>query len=166
MEKLIEILKDNGPQLLQWAISLGLGVGGGAGVVRLALKKQRRVMANLQRPIMVIGTDEGDMVDQARLLKEIDLFNVSDLHRGEKATDFLKSEHRLLVLGYSKNPSFKKAFDSARNRQIPVLVYAKPGAVPQDGMAEISGYSYASICNTDLRLVSDVFTLMSTFPEK
>jgi len=166
MNEWIKLIKENGPQLIQWAISLGLGAGGGLGAVKIAAKKQRRVINNLQRPIMVIGTTDSDMTDQVRLLKEVGLFDVSDVLRGDKAIDFLNTKHRLLVLGFSTEPLFTKAFDCARSRQIPVLVYAKPGAVPPEQMAAITGYSFASICNTDLRLVSDVFAVMSTFPEK
>lgn len=165
MSDWIEIIKSNGPQILQGAMQIGLGAGGGAAVVKLALKKQRRVLANLQRPIMVIGTETSDMEDQIKLLSEVGLFSVTS-HRGDKATDFVKAEHRLIVLGYSDSECFNRAFDFAKTRGMPVLVYAKPGAIPPDGMARISGYSYASVCNTDLRLISDVFAVMSTFPEK
>ncbi len=115
---------------------------------------------------MLIGTAEDDLVAQARLLREVGLFDVPDVHRGEKALDYLKPEHRLLVVGYSPTPVYRRIFERARHRQLPMLVYAKPGAVVQEDIAQISDYSYASVCNTDLRLVSDVFALMSTFPEK
>jgi len=165
MSNWIELIKEYGPQVAQWAISLGLGASGGLGAAKVALKKQRRVLANLQRPIMVIGTQDADMIDQIKLLKEVDLFSVTD-HRGEKATDFVKAGHRLMVLGYSDSDRFARAFDCAKSRTMPVLVYAKPNSVSPEGMAKISGYSYASLCNTDIRLVSDVFAVMSTFPEK
>lgn len=161
----IEIIKDNGPQIAQWAINLGLGAGGGVAVVRLALKKQRRVLANLQRPIMVIGTDGEDMQSQVELLRKVDLFTV-DYHRTDKATDHLSDDHRLLILGYGNKAQFDQAFDCARTRRVPVLVYAKPDSVPKEDREKISGYSFAALCNTDLRLVSDVFAVMSTFPEK
>lgn len=161
----IDLIKEHGPTIAQWVIGFGLGVGGGASVVQLALRKQRRVLTNLRRPIMVIGTGDTDMIDQIKLLKEVDLFTVTD-HRGDKATDFVKPEHRLLVLGFAENDRYNRAFECARSRGIPLLIYAKPGSISSDGMSKISGYSYASLCNTDLRLVSDVFSVMSTFPEK
>jgi len=166
MEEITKFIADNGPQLLQWTVTLAVGAGGGWGAFRLAAKRHRRVMSNLRRPVMIIGTTDTDLTDQQRLLRAVDLFDVSDVHRGEKAIDFISAEHRLLILGYSDSPLFPRAFECARSKQIPVLVYAKPGAVPNAQMSKICGYSFASICNTDLRLVSDVFALMSTFPEK
>jgi hypothetical protein len=163
MDKLIELITENWPQIVQGLISLGLLVGGID--IKLAQKKQKRVLSNLKRPIMVIGTEDTDMVDQVKLLEEVGLFSVTN-HRGDKATDFLKAEHRLIVLGFADNDRFSRAFECARSRAMPVLVYAKPGSVSSEGMAKISGYSFASICNTDLRLISDVFAVMSTFPEK
>jgi len=162
----LKLLKENGPLIGQWLISLGLGATGGLGAAKLAVKRQRRVMANLRRPIIVIGTPGQDLKDQHRLLKKVDLFEVSDHADGEKASDYLTTEHRLMVLGYSATAEYKKAFEKARSCRLPVLIYAKPGAVSKEDLDEISGYSFASLCNTDLRLVSDVFALMSTFPEK
>lgn len=165
MADLASLAQEYGPSLLQWVISLGLGAGAGVGVVKLALKKQRRVLANLQRPIMVIGTDGEDMQSQADLLRKVDLFTVN-YHRSEKALDHLSDEHRLLILGYGDKDQFHRAFDCAKSRRMPVLVYAKPDSVPKEDRDKISGYSFAALCNTDLRLVSDVFAVMSTFPEK
>jgi len=163
MDVALSYLKDYWPQILQWLVSLGLVIGGID--IKLAQKKQKRVLSNLKRPIMVIGTQDADMIDQIKLLKEVDLFTVGD-HRGDKATDFVKPEHRLLIVGYADNDRFNRAFECAKSRSIPVLIFAQAGSIPPEGMAKISGYSYSSVCNTDLRLVSDVFAVMSTFPEK
>lgn len=163
MDAALAYLKEQWPQILQWIVSLGLVAGGID--LKLAQKKQKRVLANLSRPIMVIGTDGEDMQSQVELLRKVDLFTV-DYHRSDKATDHLSDHHRLLILGYGDKAQFDRAFECARTRRVPVLVYAKPDSVPKEDRDKISGYSFAALCNTDLRLVSDVFAVMSTFPEK
>lgn len=164
MTNWIDLVIDNWPTLAQWASSLGFGAVGGLVHFQLALKKQRRVLANLQRPIVVISLEGADMSHQSDLLADVGLFCVNH-HRGEKAADFFRPDHRLLVIGYADNDSFHDAFERARQLRMPILVYASPGAVPDASLEKIRGYSYASLCNTDLRLISDVFAVMSTFPE-
>src|SRR5437016_4910931 len=111
MEKWIELIKDNGPLLINWLLSLGLCATGGVGADKLAMNKKRRVISNLLRPIMIIGTPGQDMKDQERLLKEVGLFVLSDLAEGAKAPDSLHPKHRLLILGYSGTSEFQKAFE-------------------------------------------------------
>lgn len=164
MADLIALAKEYAP-VVQLIASFVFGAGGGVTALNLAMKKQRRVLANLQRPVMVIGTPGEDMQSQTALLNEVGLFTVK-YNCSEKAIDHLSNDHRLLVLGYGDRTQFFKVFERARAVRMPILVYAKPDSVPKEDRETISGYSFASLCNTDLRLISDVFAVMSTFPEK
>jgi hypothetical protein len=164
MTNWIDLVIDNWPTLAHWASSLGLGAIGGLVPIQLAQKKQRRVLANLQRPILVISIDQADMSHQFKLLERVDLFSV-EYSDTSKAVDLIRANHRLVIVGYSQGDSFNQIIGKAKTLNIPVIVYARPGAVLKDDLAQISGYSFASLCNTDVRLVSDVFAIMSTFPE-
>jgi hypothetical protein len=47
-----------------------------------------------------------------------------------------------------------------------LLIYTKHDELDRagDDFKVLTGYSYHSICNLPLRLVNDVFTVLSTFP--
>lgn len=152
--------------LLQILISLISGAIGAAAWTRFFRKKETRLFKNIQRPIGIISTADTSLQHEATLLKRVGFFNVEAPSSDKRAVDVL-DDKRLVIIGYSPNSKeFKDAFVAAMQRSIPVIVYSKPGRIddPED-MEMLQGYSHHSICNTPLRLVSDVFALMSTYPE-
>lgn len=141
------------------------GVLGASVWFRFFRKKERRLFKNIQRPIAVIATQDKPMTHEAQLLKRVGFFNVGTPSADGRARDVLNG-NRLVIIGYSPNSeTFKEIFKAAAQREIPVIVYAGPTRITPEDMELLQSYSHHSMCNTPLRLISDVFALMSTYPE-
>lgn len=141
------------------------GVIGAAAWLSFFHKKERRLFKNIKRPICVIGTPDKPMTHEAKLLKRVGFFNVGEATLDGRVTDLLNG-CRLVVIGYTPDSDeFKKAFNAAMDKEIPVVVYAGPTRINEEDMKLLQSYSHQSMCNTPLRLISDVFALMSTYPE-
>ena len=151
--------------LLQILMSALFGAAGAWAWLKFFQRKERRLFKNIQRPIGIVGTTDVPMHHEAALLKRSGLFNVDEVSSDTRAADVI-DDKRLIVIGYTPNSSaFKAVFKAAKNQRVPVIIYSKPGAITQEDLAVIQGYSHHALCNTPLRLTSDVFALMSTYPE-
>ena len=128
-------------------------------------KKERRLFTNIKRPIGMVATEDMPMAHEAELLRRVGFFDVGTPASDGRSTDLMNG-YRLVVIGYTPGSSaFKEAFTAAKQREIPVIVYAGPTRISNDDMALLQSYSHHSMCNTPLRLISDVFAVMSTYPE-
>lgn len=151
--------------LVQILISLIGGAVGAAAWMRFFRKKETRLFKNIQRPIGIIGTSDTPLQHEAALLRRVGFFNVDAPSSDARAVDVL-DDKRLVIIGYTpKSAQFKEVFQAAKQRAIPVIVYSGPARIEPDDMTMLQAYSHQSMCNTPLRLVSDVFALMSTYPE-
>ncbi len=151
--------------LIQILISLIGGAIGAAAWVHFFRKKETRLFKNIQRPIGIIGTSDTNMQHEAVLLERVGFFNVTTPSSDVRAIDVLDNK-RLVIIGYTPNSEqFKEVFLAAKQRAIPVIVYSGPARIDVEDMAMLQTYSHHSMCNTPLRLISDVFALMSTYPE-
>jgi len=157
------------PVLTATVIGSGvLGVSGGIAAAKIIVRKERRLLTNLKRPVAVIPARQGSMEHEARLLKDVEFFNIDQLASDPRSVD-LVTKHRLVVLQYDADPKshFWKTYEQLQSRQVPVIVYAKPGEISfkTDHMERIQRYSLHTLCNTPLRLLSDVTSIMTTYPE-
>lgn len=142
------------------------GVIGGLAWYRFIYKKERRLFKNIQRPIAIIATEDKPMEHEAQLLRRVGFFKVGDPSSDSRADDLMNG-NRLIIIGYTPDSQrFKDAFKAAKQREIPVIVYAGPTRISTEDMNLLQGYSYHTMCNTPLRLISDVFAVMSTYPEE
>lgn len=146
-----------------------LGIGGGIAAAKIIVRKERRLLANMKRPVAVIPAHHGSMEHETRLLKDVEFFNIDNLASDKRSID-LVAKHRLVVLQYDAAPEshFWKTYETLQSRQVPVIVYAKPGEISfkTDHMERIQNYSLHTLCNTPLRLLSDVTSIMTTYPEE
>ena len=151
--------------LLQSLVSVLFGAVGAWAGLGFFRRKERRLFKNVQRPIGIVGTPDMSMHHEATLLRRARLFNIDDVSSDARAADII-DDKRLVIIGYTPNSdTFMSVFEAAKNRSVPVIIYSKPGAITQEDLAVIQGYSLHALCNTPLRLSSDVFALMSTYPE-
>jgi len=151
--------------ILQFLWPLIGGALGAAAWLSFFHKKERRLFKNIKRPICIIGTEDKPMTHEAKLLRRVGFFNVGEPSADGRETDLLNG-NRLAVIGYTpKSQAFRDAFKAAKEREIPVVVYAGPTRIDDNDMKLLQSYSHHSMCNTPLRLISDVFALMSTYPE-
>lgn len=151
--------------ILQFLWPIIGGIIGGLGWYQFFHKKERRLFKNIQRPICIIATEDKSMAHEAELLRRVGFFDVGNPTSDGRAAD-LMNDKRLVIIGYTPDSqAFKDAFNAAKQREVPVIVYAGPTRISNDDMGLLQGYSHHSMCNTPLRLISDVFSVMSTYPE-
>lgn len=137
--------------------------------LRFFFLKERRLYKNRKRPIMIFKSKDQSMELETKLLRDSKFFNIpedpTDRHQN---TDRIKN-HGLIIVGYSPGmDGFKNILTTAKDKQIPIIIYAVPGAIDTKGddYKLICSYSYNCMCNFPLRLVNDVFTILSTFLHK
>ena len=141
------------------------GLIGAWGWFQFFHKKERRLFKNLQRPIQILSTQDQSMTHESELLKRVGFFNIKDPSADGRAVDLMNG-NRLVIIGYTPNSQvFKDAFNAAKQREIPVIVFAGPTRIIDEDMKLLQSYTHYSMCNTPLRLISDVFAMMSTLPE-
>jgi hypothetical protein len=69
-------------------------------------------------------------------------------------------------LGYGDDfPFFKAVFDKAVSYKIPIIIYTygDSKALEPKHWNLLNNYQWYSVCNTPIRLISDIFTILSTF---
>lgn len=137
--------------------------------LRFFFLKERRLYKNRKRPIMIFKSKDLSMELETKLLRDSKFFNIpedpTDRHQN---TDRIKN-HGLIIVGYSPGmDGFKNILTTAKDKQIPIIIYAAPGAIGMKGddYKLICSHSYNCTCNFPLRLVNDVFTILSTFPPR
>jgi hypothetical protein len=129
-------------------------------------RKEIRLFKNRKRPIMIFKSAGEDMEIETKLLRDNQLFNIpeepTDKHQN---IDRIKN-HSLIIIGYSAGmTNFEDIFNGAKNAGIPVIIYSKD-KIPDDIFNKLRNYSWYSSCQVPLRLINDVFTILSTFPNK
>ncbi len=73
-------------------------------------------------------------------------------------------DHGLVIIGYEPGmQGLKDILDCVKQKRIPVIVYTKQQLAPED-KALLETYPWYSLCNVPLRVVSDAFTILSTYP--
>ncbi len=150
-----------------WSLLCG-AIGGGAIIAAWILfffKKERRLFKNMKRPICIIGTEANSLEHEASLIDRVGFFCIDRPSTDTRVVDTL-NDHRLVVIGYSPNStSFIEVFNAVKARLIPIIVFAAPSQITDEDVNLIKSYSHVSICNAPTRLISDVFAIMSTYPE-
>ncbi len=134
--------------------------------LKFFFRKEIRLFNNRSRPIMIFKSASQDMEIETKLLRDSRLFNIpedpTDKHQN---IDRIK-DHSLIIIGYSEDmTNFDDIFNGAKNAGIPVIVYSK-NKIPDGVFNKLRDYSWYSTCQVPLRLINDVFTILSTFPDK
>jgi hypothetical protein len=154
---------------LVWSVVGGVVAGLGTSVIytKFFRKKEKRLISNWKRPIAIIPSAQDPMAQEARLLKDAVFFDNIDLLPADgRSADHVTDKYRLVVLRYDKTSSyFWDTYDRIAQRQIPVIIYAQQGEISPDDFRKIQQYLFHTICNTPVRLLSDVSAIMATYPE-
>lgn len=134
--------------------------------LKFFFRKEIRLFNNRSRPIMIFKSTGQDMEIETKLLRDSKLFNIpedpTDKHQN---IDRIKN-HSLIIIGYSTGmTNFDDIFNGAKSAGVPVIVYSKD-KIPDDVFNKLRNYSWYSTCQVPLRLINDVFTVLSTFPNK
>jgi hypothetical protein len=157
--------------LVPLAAAIVGGVGGGAIAYRRAkkrfsVKKEDRLFANIQRPVALIPAENDPLDLEKRLLESIEFFNIDSLTADARNLDSITSKYRMAIIRYEDTDRFWRIFESLADRTIPMVIYSKPAEIKTDQLIRIQNYyTRYTLCNTPVRLVSDVFAIMSVYPE-
>lgn len=159
--------------LIHWlifaAFSIITGSIGAFAYIKLFYKREKIINDNLKRPIKIFfppGNTQKDMEMEYNLLSRSGLFNV-EKPTGDTRDAIRLDKHSLVILGCDrKMGNFDAVFKKVQEKKIPILVYTfgDNQALQPEHWKALNEYPYYSVCNTPLRLTSDVFTMLSTFP--
>lgn len=157
--------------ILQIILLAVAGLAGGAvGYKRAAKKfrnkKEKRLFDNIQRPVALLPTAGDSLESEARLLQAIDFFTVDLLPADTRSLDEITSKYRMVVVRYEDSDIFWRAFHALADKQVPMIIYSKPAEIPVPDLKKIQDYyTRYTLCNTPVRLASDIFAIMSVYPE-
>lgn len=151
-------------------IVLGFGAGSVFGYQKAQKKfinkKEKRLFDNIQRPVAILPSSADKMELENRLLKAIDFFVTDMMPSDARSLDEITSRYRLAIIRYEDTPTFWRIFHKLADKQIPLVIYSKPAEIPIANLEKIQDYyTRYTLCNTPVRLVSDVFAIMSVYPE-
>jgi FlaA1/EpsC-like NDP-sugar epimerase len=153
-------------------ILMGVWVVGGAvigatSIGLFAFRKARRMSKNLSRPFAIVGSTDDKMAYEKQLLDSTKFFKPISLLDGDhRAADLIDSDYRLVVLRYEADSDhFWSVYEKLQSKQMPVIVYAKPSEIKNEDIQRVQKYLHHTLCNTPVRLLSDVWAIMSTYPE-
>jgi len=129
----------------------------------LAFKKEVRLILNLSRPIMVIGSPKREMEIETRLLKDAGFFRIENPVNKPQNTDRLR-RHSLIIVGYTSGETkIQSILATAKYKNVPVIVVASPGEISRKDIKAINSYSFCEIANSNLRLMNLIFSILSTY---
>lgn len=155
--------------ILQFLLWLIVTFGGGLLVIGYIHKMRpvwKRLISNVGRQMAVISTEKQSMEHEADLLDRVGYFKrIKRLGADERSLNLLH-DTSLIVIGYSPNSKvYKATLLYAKANKLPIVVYSGNHRLSQEDLTDLKQYSFSSLCETELRLVSDVFAVMSTFPK-
>jgi hypothetical protein len=151
----------------QFILAVVVALGGGVllvGYLRKMKPVWKRFADNVSREVAVISTENQSMSHEAELLKKVGLFKIKSVAADVRSLDLIRHSS-LLVVGYSPDSDvYREILNYAKVHQLPIIVFAGRNRLSAQDRDGLKNYSYSSLCETELRLVSDVFAVMSTFP--
>lgn len=154
--------------IAQLVLGLVVAFGGSFLAVQYIRKMRpvwKRFAENVGREVAVISTEQQPMEHEADILKRVGFFKVRPVAADARNLNLVRGSV-LLVVGYSPDSKiYQKAFKYAENNGLPIIVFSGKHRLSDEDRTKLKTYSFSSLCETELRLVSDVFAVMSTFPE-
>lgn len=154
--------------ILQFVFWVILTFGGGLlliGYIRKMRPVWKRFTDNVSREVAVISTEQQTMEHEADLLDRVGYFKIRKLSADVRNLNLIRG-FALLVVGYSpESKVYKATLAYAKANDLPIIVFSGEHRLSKEDKNELKNYSFSSLCETELRLVSDVFAAMSTFPE-
>ncbi len=128
--------------------------------------KEIRLFRNRQRPIMIFYSKGAtlNMGMETKTLRATGFFNIPENPTDNYQDCHNIKGHGLVIVGYTSGMTgLADIVDCVKAKRIPLIVYTKD-RLDDDDKALLETYPWYSLCNVPLRLVSDAFTILSTFP--
>jgi len=135
------------------------------GICVWIMKKEVRLFLNRKRPIKIFYAPGGpNMEMETKTLRASGFFKIPEDPTSTYQDCNNLTNHGLVIIGYApKMQGLKDILDAVKTKRIPLIVYTKARLDPDD-QALLETYPWYSLCNVPLRIVSDAFTILSTFP--
>ena len=116
----------------------------------------------LKRKVAIFG-DDAAYRDLADCLIDSKIFKSKTIvHIRSNNLDKAKDKTIFLVDWSSFGSEITKVFSARKNDQIAVVIYAKPGSIPQNEMNDIANRANTVVVNFRGRLLNDILTSLIT----
>jgi hypothetical protein len=152
--------------IAQLILGIIVAFGGSVLVVRYIHTMKpvwKRFAENVTREVAVVSTEDQSMQHEANILERVGFFKVKAVSADVRNIDLVKSSS-LLVVGYSpESEVYDAVLTYAKAHRLPIIVFSGKHRLSNEDRDKLKEYSFSSLCETELRLVSDVFAVMSTF---
>ncbi len=153
--------------IAQLVLAIVVTFGGSFLVVQYVRRMRpvwKRFAENVGREVAVISTEKQSMEHEADILKRVGFFKVKPVAADARNLNLIRGSV-LLVVGYSPNSKiYRETFAYAKANDLPLIVFSGKHRLSDEDRTKLKEYSFSSLCETELRLVSDVFAVISTFP--
>jgi hypothetical protein len=151
-----------------------LVVIGGATIftIKIIYRKERRFIENVSRIFTFFSLSSGTNLDtELGMIKRSGIFNCPEkIETDPRCFDTLPADQGLFILAVDERTNqglFQTIYTKIQNAHKPVIIYT--GGNRNIGWlndASLHNYSYYTIATSPLRLVSDIFTILSTHADK
>ena len=126
---------------------------------------QFRFAKNIKKKIYFFKTsDKNNMQTEKDLIKEIEFFNViSDIKDISSSTKAVQncSKDAVYIVGYSAEYGhYKELIKFAQSHGIPIIIFAKQGAIQEGHFKFFNEYIYCDVANTSARLAMILMNIL------
>lgn len=172
MGPIIEFIKPFlplGRELLLAVLAAGLG---SRLFFALWFRKERRLLRNLQKRIAIfrLTSNPSDMQMELEMIQSNGLFAEPKVFNSDPRTLEWAKDYALLIIAVDETSSeetFAAVYEKARAAEMPVVIYTMGrNRIPICDSPIVQTYSKRVVVNHPLRLLSDIFTILSTLPGK
>ncbi len=158
-------------ELIMLFVSFGVVTVSIVTFVLFVYRKERRLFKNVKKSIVFLNltTDSEAMKLESEIIKKGKFFKVPEIMGDSRIIDTLDiSTYSLIVLGINESTEaehFKKTYQNITGCKKPVIIYTLGNRnVPfLHSESYIKDYYQHTIATTPIRLVGDIFTVLSTF---
>ncbi|AFY55869.1 hypothetical protein Riv7116_3413 [Rivularia sp. PCC 7116] len=156
-------------------ISMGIGAFITYKFLFFIYRKEMKLFRNFKRKLIVLAPENKygqnmNMEDEVEIIKTNPLFNSLSVKRSSSLRYSNNIDKNcFIILGIGNDFTyFKEAFDKAKNNNITLIIYTYGDnrALEPIHWNLLNSYQWYSVCVTPLRLISEIFNILSTFDFK
>jgi hypothetical protein len=159
---------DSFKSIITTLISIAIGSFTTYKVLNNIFKREQILFNNLQRKIKVFyppTENKKEMEVEFDEIKKNRLFNADFRTCDIRNVNNIDSKS-LVIIGCGSDFSyFESVYFEAKRYRIPIIIYTygDSKALEEKHWNLLNTYQWYSVCNTPIRLISDLFTILSTF---
>jgi len=135
-----------------------------------------KLFRNFKRKVIVLAPEnkygqQMNMEDEVDVIKTNPLFKSLSVerHSSQRSINKKVDKNCMIILGIGNDFSyFEEAFNAAKLYKIPLIIYTYGDnrALETIHWDLLNSYQWYSVCVTPLRLISEIFNILSTFDFK